>query len=66
MKLFTLGSLIVMYNILLLIQWSFGVILWEVMTRGKTPYEDVLPENMMSYLTSGHRLPQPKNCPDDL
>ena len=36
------------------------------MTRGKTPYEDVLPENMLNYLTTGHRLPQPKNCPDDL
>ncbi|XP_019853782.1 PREDICTED: tyrosine-protein kinase RYK-like [Amphimedon queenslandica] len=46
--------------------WSFGVVLWEIMTRGKTPYEDVLPENMLNYLTTGHRLPQPKNCPDDL
>lgn len=46
--------------------WSFGVLLWEVMTRGKTPYEDVLPEQMLTYLTSGHRLTQPKNCPDDL
>jgi RYK receptor-like tyrosine kinase len=46
--------------------WSFGVVLWEIMTRGKTPYEDVLPENMLTYLTSGHRLSQPKNCPDDL
>ena len=36
------------------------------MTRGKTPYEDVLPENMLNYLKAGHRLPQPKNCPDDL
>ena len=42
------------------------MLLWEVMTRGKTPYEDVLPEQMLKYLTTGHRLPQPKNCPDDL
>lgn len=50
----------------LILQWAFGVVLWEIMTKGKIPYEDVLPEQMYGYLTSGFRLPQPKNCPDDL
>ena len=47
-------------------QWSFGVVLWEVMTLGQMPYEEVPAEEMLSVLTSGQRLTQPKNCPDDL
>ena len=47
-------------------QWSFGVVLWEVMTLGRIPYEDVPPEDMLSVLTTGLRLEQPKNCPEDL
>jgi len=46
--------------------WSFGVVLWEVMTLGQMPYEEVPAEEMLSVLTSGQRLTQPKNCPDDL
>lgn len=47
-------------------QWSFGVVLWELMTLGKMPYEEIEPEDMLTHLTAGHRLAQPKNCPDDL
>jgi len=36
------------------------------MTLGKTPYEEVEPEDLLDHLTVGHRLGQPKNCPDDL
>ena len=47
-------------------QWSFGVVLWEIMTLGKLPYEEVQAEELLGMLTTGHRLQQPKNCPDDL
>ena len=47
-------------------QWSFGVVLWELMTLGRMPYEEIKPEDMLTQLTAGHRLTQPKNCPDDL
>lgn len=46
--------------------WSFGVVLWEIMTLGRVPYEDIPTEDMLATLTAGYRLPQPKNCPDDL
>lgn len=46
--------------------WSFGVVLWEIMTLGKVPYEENTMEEMLALLTAGHRLSQPKNCPDDL
>ena len=47
-------------------QWSFGVVLWEIMTLGRLPYEETPAEDMLAVLTGGHRLSQPKNCPDDL
>ena len=47
-------------------QWSFGVVLWELMTLGKIPYEEIEPEDMLAHLTAGHRLSQPKNCPDEM
>ena len=48
------------------LQWSFGVVLWELMTLGMMPYEDTPPEEMLACLTAGQRLYQPKSCPDEL
>lgn len=44
--------------------WSFGVLLWEIMTLGGQPYQ-FLParENLLRYLKQGHRLEQPRFCP---
>ncbi len=36
------------------------------MTLGKIPYSENTAEEMLSLLTAGQRLSQPKNCPDDL
>ncbi|KAM4722109.1 macrophage-stimulating protein receptor [Rhinophrynus dorsalis] len=46
--------------------WSFGVLLWELMTRGAPPYPDVDPYDITRYLFRGRRLPQPEFCPDQL
>ncbi|MEE6518774.1 hypothetical protein FKM82_029985 [Ascaphus truei] len=46
--------------------WSFGVLLWELMTRGAPPYPDVDPYDITRYLFRGRRLPQPEYCPDPL
>ncbi|XP_052563220.1 fibroblast growth factor receptor homolog 1-like [Culex pipiens pallens] len=45
--------------------WSYGVLLWEIMTLGGQPYQ-FLParENLLRYLKQGHRLEQPRFCPD--
>ncbi|XP_075349715.1 hepatocyte growth factor receptor isoform X2 [Mycteria americana] len=46
--------------------WSFGVLLWELMTRGAPPYPDVNSFDITVYLLQGRRLLQPEYCPDPL
>lgn len=47
-------------------QWSFGVVLWELVTRGKTPYTGMKPEYIKEYVESGQRLVKPANSPDQM
>lgn len=49
-----------------IIQWSFGVLLWELMTRGAPPYSDVNSFDITVFLLQGRRLLQPEFCPDAL
>jgi len=46
--------------------WSWGVTLWEILTRSQQPFPDIDPFEMESYLAEGFRLHQPVNCPDQL
>ncbi|KAM5142677.1 tyrosine-protein kinase Mer isoform 3-T3 [Callospermophilus lateralis] len=46
--------------------WAFGVTMWEIATRGMTPYPGVQNHEMYDYLLHGHRLKQPEDCLDDL
>ncbi|XP_045056070.2 macrophage-stimulating protein receptor isoform X2 [Desmodus rotundus] len=46
--------------------WSFGVLLWELLTRGTPPYPHVDPFDLTHFLAQGRRLPQPEYCPDSL
>ena len=47
-------------------QWAFGVTMWEISTRGMTPYPGVQNHEIYDYLLEGHRLKQPADCLDDL
>eukprot|EP00731_Ephydatia_muelleri_P014465 Em0008g185a len=44
--------------------WSYGVLLWEVMSYGQQPYEDWDNQMVLDRLESGYRLQKPKDCPD--
>lgn len=46
--------------------WSYGILLWELLTRGANPYPDVDPYDITQYLLKGRRLLQPQYCPDTL
>ncbi|KAL1021354.1 hypothetical protein UPYG_G00012190 [Umbra pygmaea] len=46
--------------------WSFGVLLYEMMSRGKMPYEGKSNKEVMELLSSGFRLPCPSRCPPNI
>ncbi|XP_077977340.1 hepatocyte growth factor receptor-like [Glandiceps talaboti] len=46
--------------------WSYGVLVWELLTRGELPYASVDSWDISNYLEKGKRLPQPAYAPDVL
>ncbi|XP_028282815.1 tyrosine-protein kinase Lyn isoform X2 [Parambassis ranga] len=46
--------------------WSFGVLLYEIITYGKIPYPGMTKGEVMSSIQRGYRMPQPDNCPAEL
>ncbi|KAL1436600.1 hypothetical protein MTO96_049503 [Rhipicephalus appendiculatus] len=46
--------------------WSYGVLLWELITRGVTPYPEVDNWDIVDFLKQGRRMKQPSFCPDEL
>jgi len=45
--------------------WSFGVLMWEVMSFGDSPFPNQLPEAFMENLRAGQVLARPYGCPQD-
>ncbi|XP_038066431.1 plexin-A4-like [Patiria miniata] len=43
--------------------WSYGVLLWELFSRGRTPYPDIHNRDVHSYLKQGQRMNPPRFCP---
>ncbi|XP_045165193.2 fibroblast growth factor receptor 2-like [Mercenaria mercenaria] len=46
--------------------WSYGILLWEMVTLGSSPYPGILPDMLISMHNSGYIMPQPSLCPSDI
>ncbi|RWS19036.1 Proto-oncogene tyrosine-protein kinase ROS-like protein [Leptotrombidium deliense] len=46
--------------------WSFGVLLWEVLTLGQQPYPARTNVQVLNFVRSGGRPDIPNNCPKEL
>ncbi|XP_038062509.1 tyrosine-protein kinase receptor Tie-1-like [Patiria miniata] len=46
--------------------WSFGILLWEIVTLGARPYPMMKTKAMVNQLQQGYRMPKPKNCKKQL
>lgn len=46
--------------------WSFGVLAWEIITFGGSPYPGIPVEKLYSLLKSGYRMIRPINCSREL
>ncbi|XP_036412019.1 tyrosine-protein kinase Lyn isoform X1 [Colossoma macropomum] len=46
--------------------WSFGILLYEIITYGKIPYPGMSNGEVMNSVQRGYRMPRPENCPPEL
>uniref|UniRef100_A0AAY4A7P1 Tyrosine-protein kinase n=1 Tax=Denticeps clupeoides TaxID=299321 RepID=A0AAY4A7P1_9TELE len=46
--------------------WSFGVLLYEIITFGKIPYPGMSNGEVMTSVQRGYRMPRPEPCPAEL
>jgi proto-oncogene tyrosine-protein kinase Ret len=46
--------------------WSFGVVGWEIITLGATPYPGIPPQNLYHLLRNGYRMQRPENCSSEI
>ncbi|KAI5097802.1 ephrin type-A receptor 7 isoform X5 [Silurus meridionalis] len=46
--------------------WSFGIVMWEVMSFGERPYWDMGSQDVIKAIEDGFRLPAPLKCPQSL
>lgn len=46
--------------------WSFGVTVWELLTFGKRPYENIKSQDILAAIEGGLKLEQPEICSLDV
>lgn len=46
--------------------WSFGVLAWEIFSKGGTPYQGMTNTRARELIDSGFRMPAPDGTPDEM
>uniref|UniRef100_A0A3B1IWE8 receptor protein-tyrosine kinase n=1 Tax=Astyanax mexicanus TaxID=7994 RepID=A0A3B1IWE8_ASTMX len=46
--------------------WSYGIVMWEVMSFGERPYWDMSNQDVINAIEQDYRLPPPPECPTHL
>ncbi|XP_043566389.1 tyrosine-protein kinase SRK3-like isoform X2 [Chiloscyllium plagiosum] len=46
--------------------WSYGILLYEIVTYGKDPYERMTNTEAMDQINRGYRMPCPSSCTQDV
>jgi len=46
--------------------WSFGILAWEILTFGGSPYPGIPLERLFDLLKQGYRMEKPINCTDEM
>ena len=46
--------------------WSFGVVIYELLTKGAMPYPGMNNHQVLEAVDQGYHMPPPDNCPDTL
>uniref|UniRef100_A0A674NPB6 Tyrosine-protein kinase n=1 Tax=Takifugu rubripes TaxID=31033 RepID=A0A674NPB6_TAKRU len=46
--------------------WSFGILLTELVTKGRVPYPGMVNREVLEQVERGYRMPCPQGCPESL
>ncbi|XP_055866461.1 myoblast growth factor receptor egl-15-like isoform X2 [Biomphalaria glabrata] len=46
--------------------WSYGIVLWEILHFGTTPYPTMGPHEVVESVQNGFRMPKPQHCSSEL
>ncbi|CAH1783600.1 unnamed protein product [Owenia fusiformis] len=46
--------------------WSFGIVLWELVTLGGSPYPGLSGIDLFNFLKAGYRMERPDNCTNEI
>ena len=46
--------------------WSFGIVLWEMVTLAEQPYQGLSNQQVVDRIINGYTIGKPEGCPDEL